>query len=213
MISGNYVGTDFKGETAIPNTNGVWIFQGHDNVIGGITSGARNIISGNNCNGVWINGSETSEASGNKIQGNYIGLAANGFSPLGNKEFGIKIRESSGNIVGGPDANYRNIISANGTEGMPRFGIHIEYDDSGIGNIVQGNFIGTDATGTNAVGNVSVGLMILHSSNNTLANNLISGNSGGIGIYEIENPDMPIPSINNKIKGNLIGTKINGQSL
>jgi uncharacterized protein (TIGR02145 family) len=210
VIMGNYVGTNASGAEAIPNVNGVWIFEGNDNIIGGITTGARNIISGNSMNGIWINGSEASEASGNKIQGNYIGLAADGSSPLGNKEFGIKIREASGNTIGGPEQGSRNVISANGTEGMNRFGIHIEYDDSGVGNIVQGNFVGTDATGMIGIGNVSVGIMVLHASNNTIINNVVSGNRAGISIYEIEIPDMPYPSTNNKIQGNLIGIKMNG---
>ena len=53
-------------------------------MIGGVTEEARNVISGNNDNGIWIQGNGPLIADGNKVQGNFIGLAANGTDPLGN---------------------------------------------------------------------------------------------------------------------------------
>ncbi len=213
VVVGNYIGTTIDGQARLGNTNGVWITEGNDNLIGGTEKGARNVISGNGDNGVWIQGTGSNKASGNKVQRNFIGLAADGKSPLGNRGFGVKIREASGNLIGGPDTTARNIISANGNEGSPRFGVHIEYDDSPEGNTVQGNFIGTDSTGTADVGNISAGVFILHSANNKILNNVVSGNGGGIGIFEGDTPDFQIDAINNIIKGNLIGVNRYGTEI
>ena len=114
-VFGNYIGTDVDGIDEIPNNNGVWITDGNDNIIGGTESGDRNIISGNNDNGIWIQGSGLPEALNNVVQGNYIGLAANGIDPLGNRGFGVKINAAAGNLIGGPEEAHRNIVSANGT--------------------------------------------------------------------------------------------------
>ena len=62
------------------------------------------------------------------------GLAANGTDPLGNGGFGVKINAAAGNLIGGPEPKHRNIVSANGTPGMNRFGIYVELENSGIGN-------------------------------------------------------------------------------
>ena len=95
VVFGNYIGTDKDGEGPIPNYNGVKITDGKNNLIGGPEEGAMNIISGNNHNGVWIVGSGTADSLGNAVQGNYIGLAANGIDPLGNEAMGVAIRDSS----------------------------------------------------------------------------------------------------------------------
>ena len=91
-------------------------------------------------------------------------------------------------------------------------GVGIELESNG--NVVVGNFIGTDATGTTALGNDDYGVVIGRSnpaaSNNTIggtvpsARNVISANSsGGIGIY----------GSGNIAEGNFIGTDANGSSL
>jgi hypothetical protein len=84
---------------------------------------------------------------------------------------------------------------------------------SGQGNVVEGNFIGTNAAGDTALGNGTAGVIINASGsatgNNTVggttpaARNLISGNSLSGGIW-INAGDV------NKVQGNLIGTKANG---
>jgi YVTN family beta-propeller protein len=208
-VLGNYVGTNFDGADTIPNNNGVKITEGSDNIIGGSEAGARNIISGNNGDGVWIQGSPSSLASGNKIQGNYIGLTADGSDTLGNRGFGVKIREAAGNLVGGPNQGEGNVISANGTIDPARNGIHIEYDTSGIGNVVQGNFVGTDPTGMQGWGNFNTGIMIFNASHNSIIDNVVADNGLGIAIFKGTDPQQMKADFN-KVKGNLIGTKVNG---
>jgi hypothetical protein len=86
--------------------------------------------------------------NGNIVEGNFIGTDITGKKPLGNAYAGVAIYGGSlGNVIGGASAGARNIISDNGTYG-------VTLSDVGTsGNIIQGNYIGTDITGTNALGN------------------------------------------------------------
>ena len=126
VISGNYIGTNAAGTAALPNDVGVIIEQtGALNTVGGPSSGARNVISGNEFEGIVNDGAQ------NVIQGNYIGVAANGTTPLGNGEDGIDIGNAGGNhdILG-------NVIRHNGLDG-----IEVEFDVSNDGNAILGNSI------------------------------------------------------------------------
>jgi hypothetical protein len=81
--------------------------------------------------------------------------------------------------------------------------------DSNGGNVLRGNYIGTDASGTLAAGN-GTGITVAGSSGNQIggtmahSRNLISGNLGnGIVLYGIGTQD-------NIVQGNLIGTDCTG---
>ena len=110
------------------------INQGADNnVIGGTAAGARNVISGNDGNGVTIQGTGT---SGNRVVGNFIGTDVTGAVDLGNLSDGVSLSGgASGNFVGGTAPGSRNVISGNGADGVEIIG------DGTTGNTVQGNFI------------------------------------------------------------------------
>lgn len=73
-VKGNYIGTNARGDEALPNQGyGVDIEWGANNsTIGGSTEGERNLISGNYGAGVLINGF-TDVVSGTRVSGNYIG--------------------------------------------------------------------------------------------------------------------------------------------
>ena len=200
-VQGNFVGTDITGTFAIPNaTHSIIIDDAPRNLIGGLTAGARNIISGNAEGGVVIGGLD---ATGNIVQGNFIGTDVTGTVALGNDLSGVAIQDASDNIIGGTAAA-RNIISGNGRSGVIIFGI-----DS-TNNIVQGNFIGTDVTGAIAMGNDTDGVVMLDASDNTIGGsvagegNLISGNEGN-GVLILGSS-----ATNNLVHGNLIGTDFNG---
>jgi len=51
-----------------------------NNIIGGTTAAARNVISGNDGFGVAI---MTAQASGNLVEGNYVGSDASGMTAIG----------------------------------------------------------------------------------------------------------------------------------
>src|SRR5262249_2858634 len=154
--------------------------------VGGTAAGARNVISGNSNVGVLLNG------SGNLVQGNFIGTDATGTTALPNVD-GVFIT-SGGNTAGGAAPAAGNTMLCNTNYGSGIVG--------GSGNLVQGNFIGTDATGTAALPNTD-GVLINSSSGNTLggavagASNLISGNT---------NYGVVLLSSGNTIQGNRIGT-------
>jgi hypothetical protein len=144
-VLGNRIGTNFNGSSDFGNAqDGVRIGNSSNTTIGGTDAGARNVISGNDANGVFISG--TSSATANRVLGNFIGTDANGTTGIGNAEVGVRV-ETPGNFVGGTSAGSRNVISDNGGTGVSMLG-------SGAGgNTVQGNFIGTDVNGTGILGN------------------------------------------------------------
>src|SRR5207253_56161 len=99
-----------------------------------------NVISGNEGIGVEISG-----GNNNLLQGNLIGTTASGNATLGNLFSGVSISFSAtGNIIGGLNPGEGNVISGNGSD----FGDGVQIVGSGTsGNLVQGNFIGTNAQG------------------------------------------------------------------
>jgi hypothetical protein len=90
------------------------------------------------------------------IQGNWIGLQADGGGNLGNAYDGIMIA-SPNNLIGGANPEERNVIAWNGFDGIALHGPSAAY------NTVLGNYVGTDPTGTLAWGNQGNGITIEHS--------------------------------------------------
>jgi CSLREA domain-containing protein len=92
-----------------------------------------------------------------------------------------------------------------------RFGIGIRLQDDG-GNVVEGNFIGTDVTGTMDAGISVLGIRVDNSPANTIggvtpqARNLVSGFAGGGSSIWIDGAH----AIGNIVRGNLIGTDSTG---
>jgi titin len=197
QIQGNVIGADAYGKIALTNHfSGVAIYGGGGNQVGGAVAGAGNVISGNYPDGITMTGGTTN----NVIQGNLIGLAAGGAGALRNLQNGITISNSTYNLVGGTVAAARNVISGNTN------GIYI-LSPNDIGNVVQGNYIGTDATGTIAVANKGAGIFLQGNSNviggaMTGAGNVLSGNLGQ-GVWVVG-------ASGNVIQGNLIGVTAAG---
>ena len=196
-IQGNLIGTDVTGTIQVPNSTGIQAF-GQNVLIGGLTAGARNVISGNQSDGVSIRG------SGSKLQGNYIGTDITGTLALGNSGIGVVAGDNA--LIGGLVPEARNIISASGSFGNLALGLN----SSGSGVIVQGNYIGTDVTGTKALGGASAGINIF-SNNHVIggvvagARNVISGNTIGIQIGAFFSG-----TVGNVIRGNYIGLNASG---
>ena len=98
---------------SIGNTqHGIAIWGGSYNTIGGTTTAARNVISGNAFCGVYISGVGAASgysATSNIIQGNYIGTFADGTGSVetsGNGRDGIGLRSGqpvTNNLIGGTD--------------------------------------------------------------------------------------------------------------
>jgi hypothetical protein len=214
VIAGNLIGTDYTGTKALGNHSIGINFQdgGQNNVIGGLDTnapgqplaGGGNVISGNSL-GIALSGA--SGASGNVIEGNYIGTDITGTAAVGNSN-GVSLGGGATyNVIGGTTAAARNIISGNRNADLYNGeGSGIYISQQGIPgsvpsyNVVEGNYIGTDATGAYALGN-SNGLWLRNSSNNTVSDNVVAA-STYIGI----NAASP----GNVVQGNLIGTNATG---
>src|SRR5262249_41283446 len=78
VVQGNYLGTDVTGTPGMGNGIGLYVASGSNNLIGGTTAGAGNLISGN-WYGLYLSG-----GSGNVVQGNYVGTDATGTARLDN---------------------------------------------------------------------------------------------------------------------------------
>ena len=200
-VQGNLIGTDVTGTKKVPNLTGIET-RAPNNLIGGLTPGARNVISGNEGDGITIGG------NGSKLQGNFIGTDITGTLPLGNGSSGVVAGNEA--LIGGTVPEARNIISGNGVIGG--FGnISIGSNSSGSGVTVQGNYIGTDVTGTRAIAESLSGIHI-SSENNVIgglapgAGNVISGNRIGIQI----GGSITVTIQGTVIQGNLIGLNATG---
>jgi CSLREA domain-containing protein len=208
-ISGNFIGTNTTGTATLPNTgNGIILFSAASTTIGGATAAGRNLISGNDGNGIAIDGAG---ADNNLIQNNYIGTDAGGTVDLGNSGDGVNIRNGGGNQVG--SAGVGNIISGNTGAGVyigqpPAARIRVP---SALSNTVIGdNRIGTNATGTAALPN-RIGVDLEFSGDGTLVGLL--GNQGGPNLISGNNLDgVAIDSTvtNVWVVGNQIGTNAAG---
>jgi hypothetical protein len=172
-IEGNLINTNNQGTGPAANPfdllqSGIFFQNSPDNVIGGTTPAARNVISGTKQIALQLNGIGSAR---NLIQGNFIGTDITGTVAVPNGFRGISVG-GPGNIIGGTVPGAGNVISNNAP-----FGIIIDSD----GNIVQGNFIGTDVTGKVAMPNFLSGIGLGAVTNTTIggtspnARNIISG--------------------------------------
>jgi hypothetical protein len=200
VVAGNFIGTDSTGKVALGNGGaGVLIDGGAAmNTIGGTTTGARNVISGNKSDGIDV----VTGSTKNVVEGNYIGITSLGSAPLANAKAGVVIT-APGNTIGGTSPAARNIISGNELAGVQIL------TTSATGNIVEGNSIGTDPSGMMSLPNHTDGVDIASgATSNTVGGdtahqgNLISGNTqDGVLIFN---------SNRNAVQGNFIGTDIHG---
>ncbi len=183
------------------------------------------VIDGFN-DGLGIIGPATTD---NRVEGCYIGTNATG-TDLGSGTFGGNdangVLISSGahnNIIGGTAPGAGNLISGN-TNGMFGFaGVRISGPGAN-GNIVQGNYIGTNAAGTAALVDLNVlfdtyGVQVLNGAQSNIIGgtvpaerNVISGNFYGVGVeaQTANTIGRGGPPTLNVIQGNYIGTDATG---
>lgn len=169
VVAGNWIGLNAAGTAAVANGfSGVQIASGaKDNLIGGTTVAARNILSGNTNQGVAIGSIGTND---NRVSGNYIGTDPAGAAAIANGFPGVEIFSgASGNTIGGAEPGEGNVISGNAVRG-------ITLADAGTdANVIAGNFIGLNAAGTAALPNAGPGVAIFTGAQG----NVIGGTSGG----------------------------------
>ncbi len=149
LVQGNLIGTDASGTAALPNGGfGVIVRTGSSSTIGGTTTAARNVVSGNGIIGVWLQ----SGVAVNLVQGNYIGVDVTGNAAIPNGKQGVQVFSAANCVIGGTAAGAGNVISGNGSTGSAGYP-NANVDSSAGANsptLIQGNRIGTNAAGTAA---------------------------------------------------------------
>jgi hypothetical protein len=88
VIAGNYIGTGIDGTGDLGNAiHGIALTHySRGAIIGGASPSARNVISGNDGNGVHI-----ADSSDHRVLGNYIGVDRTGATALPNEQGGVQV--------------------------------------------------------------------------------------------------------------------------
>ena len=152
---------------------------------------------------------------GNVIEGNFIGLGADGATDLSNAANGITVSTgSNSNTIGGTTAAQRNVVSGNSINGITLAG--------GVSaNIVRGNYVGTNAAGTAPVANDENGIELNNASGNTIggtaagAGNLVAFNTtDGVTVTNGTGNSILSNSIHsNGTTANHLGIDLNGDGV
>jgi len=126
LVQGNYFGTNADGTAGIAGSGRAISStrsEARSCTIGGTAPGAGNVMAGLNGEGVYTANEEW------VIQGNLIGVLADGVTPLHNTEEGIIMQPSyfppHGSTIGGDVAGAGNVIANNGTGPWGGNGIRI----------------------------------------------------------------------------------------
>jgi hypothetical protein len=193
-VLGNFVGTDATGSKPLGNIVGVYICLASGNQVGGTSPEDANVISANLQAGVEILGPA---ASGNLVQGNAIGLAADGkgvFLTSGGlflQNDGVYLEDASSNSIGGPVAGAGNVISGNQQAGV----FILSRSSVSQGNLVQANDIGAGPGGSAGPGNMGYGVVLYNANNNQV---VVAGQTtnlfGPNGIANIRTYVGPLPA-------------------
>lgn len=192
QITGNFIGTDYEGlvdqgagRDGVGDCigSGLMLIATNNAQIGGVNPADRNVIGGNQCDDIFItNEDDNPNGSGNNVlQGNYIGLGADGLTPLpagydeglGN---GILLGNSHDDLIGGTEEGATNVVASS-------YEFGISFRDGCSGSRIEGNYIGTDYTGnatvTHAFGtghmNTAVHIFALTGAGFDASNNIVVG--------------------------------------
>lgn len=205
VVQGNIIGLNAVGTAPVPNSYaGIGIFGGSvSNSVGGVAPVSRNVISGNNHQGVSISGAGT---MGNVVAGNFIGVNAAGTAAVPNTWAGVEMFGGArSNFVGGATAASANLISGNSGQG-------VAMDGTGtMNNFVTGNLIGVNLAGTAALPNGGAGAEIFGGAQN----NFIGGSTSGAGNVISGNLHQGVSlsgvgTSGNQVQGNFIGVNAAG---
>ena len=190
-IQGNYIGIDGSGNEPLETQVciGVGAQAGvaiGDVTIGGISSGAGNVIAGCHAEGIIIQ-AIGSPIGSVLIQGNLIGTDSTGNVAIGNWADGIRATQDSLGVIGslligGSAPGAGNVIAGNGT--LLGQGIAL----AGLRNaVIQGNGVGVGVDGSNAIPNMGDGIRVdtttvLVGGTNAGEGNTIANNRTGVAV-------------------------------
>ena len=192
-VLGNYIGLAPDGLAALGNGQHGVSCSASNATVGGSAAGARNVIGGNTNSGVYGTGGNCRNLL---VAGNYIGTDATGTSAVPNAA-GVQLVSGTSNTIGGGSASFRNIIAGNSGSGI----LLSTSSLTGTYHLIEYNYIGLAANGAPLPNNNGISIQ---SASNTVALNVISGNSGA-GVTLISTGAR-----GNILSGNLIGTDAAG---
>ncbi len=155
VISGNYLGIQIDGSTVGQNSGDGVNITTANNTVGGNSGTSSNVLSGNLGCGVVLKGTS---ATGNVVSGNIIGLNAAETAAVPNQTDGVEIvLGASNSTIGGTTAGARNVISGNINAGIKIAG---NISTFCTGNVITGNYIGTNGTSVVTIGNSAAGIYL-----------------------------------------------------
>jgi hypothetical protein len=202
VLEGNYIGLNAAGTEKLANGDTGIRIESPNNRIGGRDISQRNVVSGNAgrdiLGGIFIYGAS---ATGNVVQGNFIGLDADGLNAIGNEGRGVAVHDAPGNFIGGIEPGAGNLIAGNRATGVRLWGV-------ADGNYVLGNWIGVNKNRETRIGlypepgtlSNARGVQ-MRSDNNIVAYNYIAGNTyDGVLFYDGTNTDYnPLATASNNL--------------
>ena len=211
QIVGNIIGLNAAGTAAIPNDSGLSA-SGPNLIIGGSLPSQRNLLSGNNRNGlslftsfVTATGAPVASAAGTVVRGNYIGLDVTGTVKIYNGQGGIN--SSAANVtIGGPNAADGNFLANNNN--LPALNLTRQVNGAVVyasgSTLVQNNVIGMAPDLTTRLDSLASGITV-QTANNQVLQNIVAGNGS------LANPRSAIDlfsafSTGNVVRGNFVGT-------
>ena len=218
IVQGNYIGTTAAGTAALGNDGNGLLINGAFNTVGGSTVGAGNLISANQNVGDG-GGQITTFGVWTVIQGNFLSTDITGMVALSDSG-GLGIyTNSNDNWIGGSSASATgNVPSGVGSvpwqttsdvgnliSGNQGGGVQI----GGLGNTVQGNFIGTDVSGRlpfpcgNGFTGNGDGTGVTTFGSNTLIGGAVAG-AGNVIAFNTSDGLLMASGIGNTILGNSI---------
>ena len=168
----NWLGVKLDGSAGANNT-GLFLDPNSDNAtIGGTAATDRNVIAGNNNEGLDIEG-----ASGAVVRGNYFGVAPSGTVGLANAK-NIEVTDSTAgggfeavdNEIGGgvslaqaattPCDGGCNVISGSLSAGIDMAGVGANEAPPSGPTTILGNYVGLDATGSAGLANTTTAIVV-----------------------------------------------------
>jgi hypothetical protein len=165
-VYGCWIGTNTYGNLAAGNGgHGINIVASHPaiyNEIGAPGANNRNVISGNNADGIHVAPDVQALVF---LMNNYIGVGQDGYSNVGNGGDGVVAApyiyydyyDSYGMFIGWKTPGSGNVISFNGGNGIT---IPANANATGYEIPIRRNMIGTDVTGTLDCGNAGHGISV-----------------------------------------------------
>jgi uncharacterized repeat protein (TIGR01451 family) len=190
LVAGNYIGTKADGTAAVNGGGqgraGVLVRDGAlSTTIGGTSTIASNLISGNGGPGVWVRGRTGGTGaftSGTVIDGNQIGTDSTGTLAVGNVQ-GVALTDGPlATTIGGTVSTAANLISGNSSDGI----LLASTNTSGV--VVEGNIIGLAKDKATPLANAGNGVRIDGASNNQIGGTLLGAantiaSNGGAGVW------------------------------